>query len=151
MKTILTLLSSLFVIVSCSVYTVKVDVDGVNINGGDVKKGACQEYSDSFFGLTGDFPLKIKIGQEESVEYEANDYEVASDGVKKTNVQCEAKTDAEDSTEGSSDGGSTEGSSDGGSTEGSSDGGSTEDSSDGGSTEDSSDSGSTEGKAAPKS
>ena len=98
MKTILTLSIALFVIVSCSPYTVKVNVDGVKINDEDVEKGACREYSDSLFGLMGDFPINIQTeNQEKSVEYEANNYEVTSNGVQETDSQCETAED-EDTT-----------------------------------------------------
>ena len=101
MKKILLAISSVFLLVSCSTYTVRVDVAGVQIDGEDVKEGSCHEYSDSFFGLAGDFPLTIKVGDGDEEEYEANNYEVSADEVKETDEACEV--DADEGEEGSED------------------------------------------------
>lgn len=102
MKKILLAISSLFLLVGCSTYNVGVKDDiqyTVEINGKEVKPGECKEYSDSLFGLLGDFPLSIKVGDREPKNYPAGNYFVTGDGddgVQSTDEPCEVKdTDEE--------------------------------------------------------
>ena len=88
MKKILLAISSLFLVVGCSTYTVKVETDGVTINGEAVENGTCESYSDGFLGLGGDFPLEIKMGDQDPVEKESGDYVVSSDGVNDATEAC---------------------------------------------------------------
>lgn len=91
MKKILLAISSLFLVAGCSTYTVEVDVSDVTINGEEVEQGACEEYDDSFFGLIGDFPLTIQIGEGEETEHDAGNYVVNAEGVELTEDACEVK------------------------------------------------------------
>ena len=94
MKKILLAISSLF-LVACSEYTVKVDVSGVKINGEEVKEGSCVSYDYTFFGFGGDFPIKIKVGEEKAKEYEAEDWIVSSSGVDAADEACKEVTEEE--------------------------------------------------------
>jgi len=100
MKKILLAISSLFLVAGCNNYTVKVDVSDVTINGEAVEQGACKEYDDSFFGLVGDFPLKIQIGEGEESEHDAGHYVVNAEGVKSTEEACVVEDVAEEAGEG---------------------------------------------------
>ena len=88
MKKILLAISSLFLLAGCNTYTVKFEQSTgdrkVTINGEEFKPkdvGYCKEYSDSFFGLAGDFPLKIKTWTSDNVkEKQANHYLVSANG-----------------------------------------------------------------------
>lgn len=96
MKKILLAISSLFLVAGCSTYTVKVDVSDVTINGEAVEQGACEEYGDSFFGLIGDFPLTIQVGEGEESEHDAGNYVVNAEGVESTEKACVVEEPAEE-------------------------------------------------------
>ena len=92
MKKILLAISSLFLLVGCSTYTVDVkDVkDEVKINGEVVEKESCKEYSDSLFGLFGDYPLEIQIGESDPEEKPAGNYAITADGkIEDSDEACE--------------------------------------------------------------
>ena len=100
MKKILLAISSLFLLVGCSDYTVQVDVDGVEINGDEVNNGDCVEYSDAFFGLAGDFPLSIKVGDAEPTEHDAGNWIVGAEGVTEAGEEaCEVEDEDTGDTE----------------------------------------------------
>lgn len=92
----------------CSSYTVKNELE-VKIKVGDreVQAGECAEFSDSFFGLFGDFPVAITKEDETDLseeapadqEWDANNYVVGADGsVTEAAEQCEL-TPAEEAEE----------------------------------------------------
>ena len=96
MKKILLVISSLFLVTGCGTYTVKVETNGVTINGQEIDNGKCEKYSDGFFGLAGgDFPLEIQIGDGKTEEKEAGNYVVNSNGVSKSK-KCESDNKAGD-------------------------------------------------------
>ena len=86
MKQILLTISFLL-FTGCVEYTVKVEADDVEINGEGVENGKCVTYTKAFFGWLGDFPLNVKIGEEEG-EYEEGNYVISAE-VKSTEEACE--------------------------------------------------------------
>ena len=102
MKTILFFISVIG-LVGCGAYTVKNDMEE-SIKAGDetIKAGDCKEYSDSFFGLFGDYPISITkdddsaLSEDAEKEYEAAHYVVQTDGsVVSVEEACEEEdTDA---------------------------------------------------------
>ena len=86
MKTILFFISVIG-LVGCNTYTVKNDTEE-SIKAGDetIEAGDCAEYSDSFFGLFGDYPISITkeddsdLSEDAEEEYKAAHYVVQTDG-----------------------------------------------------------------------
>ena len=67
-----------------------------------IKVGGCEEYSDSFFGLFGDYPISITkedgsdLFENAEEEYEAAHYIVTEDAIDSTEEACEAEDKDED-------------------------------------------------------
>jgi len=98
MKQILLVISSLIMLVGCNNYTVKFDVDA-KVGDEDITAGSCKEYSDNFFGILGDFPVTVTVGEKEK-ELDANNWVVTTgdDGeinATKTDEACEVPKEAD--------------------------------------------------------
>ena len=95
MKTILFFISVIGLF-GCNAYTVKNDTEE-SIKAGEktIKVGGCEEYSDSFFGLFGDYPISITkedgsdLFENAEEEYEAAHYIVTEDAIDSTEEACE--------------------------------------------------------------
>ena len=92
-------------LVGCGTYTVKNDwTEEVRAGQTAVAAGGCEELSDNFFGLFGDYPIKITTKDGEAIadndkekDYEAAHWVVKTDGtIEKATEACQ-KESAEDS------------------------------------------------------
>ena len=99
-------------LVGCGTYTVKNDwTEEVRAGQTAVAAGGCEELSDNFFGLFGDYPIKITTKDGEAIadtdkeqDYEAAHWVVKTDGtIEKATEACQKKaegTEADSAAEG---------------------------------------------------
>jgi len=103
MKNLLLLITGLFAVVACDVYTVKNNwISPVKAGDVNVNPGECIELSDHLFGLLGDFPIRFTKLDDTELEgsavykkYEANNWEIKSPGtVVEAKESCKVESTA---------------------------------------------------------